>query len=42
MRRLLALAVLAGTPRCSLNHPAPLPVHAACSLVDSRHVVVGG
>lgn len=29
-------------PQCSLDRPAPLPVHSACALVDRQEVVVGG
>lgn len=29
-------------PQCSIDHPVPMPVSAACSQVDRQHVVVGG
>ncbi len=28
-------------PQCSVNHPTPMPVSAACSLVNRQHVSVG-
>ena len=28
-------------PQCSINHPTPMPVSAACSHVDRQYVSVG-
>lgn len=29
-------------PQCSINHPVPMPVYSACSLVNRQYIVIGG